>query len=123
MIDAQLSMMPFVGQLLLVLDNVLWTQNHCVFCSVSPTTERTRKYSVQDSHETCCAGAARDTNNVIIKVPLLEVLDGVELFLAIAHASAYVKQSRNCLDDMLELYQSKHTVFRTRYTLRRKLSH
>jgi hypothetical protein len=73
----------------------------------------------------------------VIKVPLLDVKEGVELFcahfdaetidpsspkvkaivkavgslpLAISHAAAYTKESRSSLDDVLELYHGKHKI-------------
>jgi hypothetical protein len=73
----------------------------------------------------------------VIEVPLLDVKEGVELFcghfdpgtidrsspkveaivkavgslpLAISHAAAYTKESRSTLDDVLELYHSKHKI-------------
>jgi hypothetical protein len=73
----------------------------------------------------------------VIEVPLLDVKAGVELFcghfdsgkmdpssakvetivlavgclpLAISHAAGYLKESHSSLDDMLELYQSKHKI-------------
>jgi hypothetical protein len=73
----------------------------------------------------------------VMEVPLLNVKEGVELFcghfeagkvdplsakaeaiikavgclpLAISHAASYMDQSRSSLDDMLELYQSKHKI-------------
>jgi hypothetical protein len=72
-----------------------------------------------------------------IEVPLLDVKEGIELFcghfdagkvdpsspkveaivkavpclpLAISHAAAYMDQSRSSLDNMLDLYQSKHKI-------------
>jgi tetratricopeptide (TPR) repeat protein len=83
----------------------------------------------------------------VIEVPLLSVKEGVELFcrhfdagkvdpssskveaivkavgclpLAISHAASYMDQSRSSLDDMLELYQSKHKIdVSSRYTTSR----
>jgi hypothetical protein len=73
----------------------------------------------------------------VIEVPLLDVKEGIELFcghfdagkvdpsspkveaivkavaclpLAISHAAAYMDQSRSSLDNMLDLYQSKHKI-------------
>jgi hypothetical protein len=87
-----------------------------------------------------------------IEVPLLDVKEGVELFcghfdarkvdpsspkveaivkavgclpLAISHAASYMEESRSSLDDMLELYQSKHKIdVSDRYTnLNRNYAH
>jgi uncharacterized protein YpmS len=73
----------------------------------------------------------------VVEVPLLDVKAGIELFcghfesgmidplsakigtivmavgclpLAISHAAGYMTESHSSLDDMLELYQSKHKI-------------
>jgi hypothetical protein len=93
-------------------------------------TTRTREVAIA---VTSTAGQRND----VIEVPLLDVKEGVELFcghfdagkvdpsspkveaivkavaclpLAISHAAAYMDRSRCSLDDMLELYRSKHKI-------------
>ena len=126
------------GNWLLVFDNVFpealdFLRQHLPRVNGRGTilfTTRTRDVAIA---VTSTAGERHD----VIEVPLLNVKEGVELFcghfdagkvdplsakveaivqavgclpLAISHAAAYMDQSRSSLDDMLELYQSKHKI-------------
>jgi GTPase SAR1 family protein len=126
------------GNWLLVFDNVLpetldFLRQHLPRVNSRGTilfTTRTREVATA---VTSVAGERHE----VVEVPLLDVKEGVELFcehfdagtvdplsakveaivmavgrlpLAISHAAAYMNQSRSSLDDLLELYQSKHKI-------------
>jgi hypothetical protein len=126
------------GNWLLVFDNVFpetleFLRQHLPRVNGRGTilfTTRTRDVAVA---VTSTAGEQHE----VVEVPLLNVKEGVELFcghfdagmvdllsvkveaivkavgglpLAISHAAAYMNESRSSLDDMLELYRSKHKI-------------
>jgi hypothetical protein len=126
------------GNWLLVFDNVFpdtvdFLRQHLPRVNGRGTilfTTRTRDVAIA---VTSTAGERHE----VIEVPLLNVKEGIELFcghfdagqvdpsspkveaivkavaclpLAISHAVAYMDQSRMSLDDLLELYQSKHKI-------------
>jgi hypothetical protein len=126
------------GNWLLVFDNVFpetvdFLRQHLPRVNGRGTilfTTRTRNVAIAVS-------STAGERHAVIEVPLLSVKEGVDLFcghfdagkvdplsakveaivkalgglpLAISHAAAYVDQSHNSLDDMLELYRGKHKI-------------
>jgi hypothetical protein len=126
------------GNWLLVLDNVFPETLDFLRENLPRQNGRgTMLFTTRTERVALALASVAGERHAVIEVPLLDVKAGVELFcahfdsvkmdpssekietivkavgclpLGISHAAEYMKESRSSLDDLLELYESKHKI-------------